>query len=537
MTDIGPKGLILRLMFLRNIFLATLLILSLQSSAQFVAVGSVRMEEAIRDLQLLDKIPQDYSFANRPYSLSRNFSLDSLYKWIDTDYYQKTSFHHSILNKKSFKFILLPAELSQQLNTKTPFGYNDGSFLKARGYQMNAMGGFFLKAGPLEIQAQPNITYSQNNSYYTTPNWGSKTYPNIFRKYTGQTEASVNIGSISGGISTANRWYGPGIHNSVMMSNNAPGFANAFLRTKKPLKTPIGSFEWTLSTGWLKEDSSYAFENYRMKPFSNRNRRMLYNGLMISHQPKWLKGMHVGLIRAYNTKSANNFKSEVFKNSSFIDKYLPVFTVLTKSKIIYFEDAKERDQQASIFIRWVSTKDHFEWYAEYGWNDHSINMRDLAMGPGHSAVYLTGLKKIVPLKKNNEYVNVELEYMRGQQLAEYIVRDAGNWNWHGDLQSFTNMNQYIGSAVGGGNNTVHFLTSYHKGWKRYALNFERISNDPHYYPTNKWIDFITGISHDRTLGNLVIQSNLKWAHQKNYGWEAGKTINNIFASVGLKYLF
>ena len=247
--------------------------------------------------------------------------------------------------------------------------------------------------------------------------------------------------------------------------------------------------------------------------------------------------MQVGLIRAYDTKSASNFNSDLFKNSSFIDKYLPVFTVLTKSKIIYFEDTKDRDQQASLFMRWVSTKDHFEWYAEYGWNDHSINMRDLMMGPGHSAVYLTGLKKIVPLKQMNEYVNVELEYMRGQQLAEYIVRDPGNWNWHGNLQSFTNMNQYIGSAVGGGNNTIHMLTSYHKGWKRYALSFEKITNDPLYFSKNKWTDLITGLSYDQSVGNLIIQSNLKWVHQKNYGWENGKKINNIFAAVGLKYLF
>lgn len=535
--DYNTNGLILMVM-LKKVFTTSIFIAyGLYSFSQSIAVGSIRLEEAMRDLQLLDRTPQEYSFANRPYSLSKNFSIDSLYKWIDENYYNSRSFNHKIIDKKAIKLTLLPAELTQQFNSKTPFGYNDGSFLKARGYQVNAMAGFHLKAGPLEIQFQPNATFSENKKYYTTPNFGSITYPNQFNTFIGQSEISLNLGPLSGGISTANRWYGPGIKNSVMLSNNAPGFENAFLRTKKPLKTPIGSFEWTLSTGWLKEDSLYSFENYRMTPFSNRNRRMLYNGLSISHQPKWLKGMHVGVIRAYNTKSASNFKSEIFKNSGFIDKYLPVFTVLTKQKIIYYEDAKDRDQQATIFMRWVSTKDHFEWYAEYGWNDHAINMRDLYMGPGHSAVYLTGMKKIVPLKKKNEYLNLEIEYMRGQQLAEYMVRDAGNWNWHGDLQSFTHMNQYLGSAVGGGNNSLHFLTSYHKGWERYALGIERIVNDPHYFPNSKWIDFVIGAAHDRTIGKFLIQFNLKWAHHRNYGWEAGKKINNIFASTGLKYLF
>ena len=111
--------------------------------AQSISVGSIRLEDAMRDLQLLDKIPQQYSFANRPYSITKNFSLDTLYKWVDEKYYNTRAFHHNIINRKQLKLILLPAEIAQQFNSKTPYGYNDGSFLKARGYQVNAMAGFF----------------------------------------------------------------------------------------------------------------------------------------------------------------------------------------------------------------------------------------------------------------------------------------------------------------------------------------------------------------------------------------------------------
>lgn len=507
------------------------------TNAQTIAVGSIRLEEAMRDLQLLNKIPQNYSFSNRGYNTHKKMTLDSLLRWMDEEHFNNNKFNHHLINKKWSSLTLLPLELKQQFNSKTPFGYNDGSFIKAKGYQSDLSVGFFARFGPLQIQLQPNITYSENKPYAYTSNFGTPTKGKILRAYPGQSEVSLNLNAVSVGISSANAWLGPGIKNSLLMSNNAPGFYNAFFKTKRPLATPIGSFEWSLMTGWLREDSMYAFENYKMKPFSNRNRRMLYNGLTITHQPRWFKGLHIGLIRAYNTKNASNFKSDVFRNSSFIDKYLPVFTVLTKSKIINIEDQKERDQQASIFIRWVSPKDHFEWYVEYGWNDHKVNMRDLVMGPGHSAAYLTGLKKIVPLKKKNEYFNVELEYMRGQQLAEHLVRDAGNWNWHGDLQSFTNNNQYLGSAIGGGSNSIHLLSSYHKGWKRYALSFERIFNDPLYFPNNKWIDFATGLAVDHMMNKLLIQSQIKWVQQKNFGWQQENNVGNIFASVGLKYLF
>jgi len=135
------NGLILIVMLKRVFTTSIFIVYGLYSFSQSIAVGSIRLEEAMRDLQLLDRIPQEYSFTNRPYSLSKNFSIDSLYKWVDEKYYNSRSFNHKIIDKKAIKLTLLPAELTQQFNSKTPFGYNDGSFLKARGYQVNAMAG------------------------------------------------------------------------------------------------------------------------------------------------------------------------------------------------------------------------------------------------------------------------------------------------------------------------------------------------------------------------------------------------------------
>ena len=42
------------------------------------------------------------------------------------------------------------------------------------------------------------------------------------------------------GISNENQWWGPGISNALILSNNAPGFPHAFVRTAHPWKTPLG---------------------------------------------------------------------------------------------------------------------------------------------------------------------------------------------------------------------------------------------------------------------------------------------------------
>ena len=39
------------------------------------------------------------------------------------------------------------------------------------------------------------------------------------------------------------------------------------------------------------------------------------------------------------------------------------------------------------------------------------------------------------------------------------------------------------------------------------------------------------------IGGKVLQKNGSGNTQKNYGWETGNNITNLFASFGLKYLF
>jgi len=520
----------------KSVLYTLLLIWGFGASAQIIPLGGIRTEEATRDLQLLGNIPSNYSFNNRPFVCSNSIQQDSLYRWIDPDFFDKVGNKDKIINKRWIKVTLLPIETILQYNSVSPYGYNNGAFIKAKGFQQLTRAGFFLQAGPLQIQIAPEIITAQNNNYQTTLNYGNTTTTSYKKIYPGQSSVSLNLNAVSIGIASANKWYGPGINNALLMSNNAPGFARAFIGTNRPLVTPIGTFEWTLSSGWLTEDSTLQFENYALKPTSKLNRHMYYNGIVLSYQPKWLTGLHIGISRAY-VESESILNSSVYNKSSFVDKYLPVFSVLEKRSILTTEDQKGRDQQASLFMRWILPKNNFEFYAEYGWNDHSVDIRDLLMGPGHSATYLVGIKKIIPIPTKKAYFNVDLEYMRGQQLAEAIVRDAYIWNVHGNMQTFTNDNQLLGSAVGSGSNSIKINTSYNRGWNRIIFSVEKIQNNPQYYSVNPWIDMVYGTGADYRIHKLVISLVAKAVVQKNYGWEAENNITNIFTSLGFKYLF
>ena len=48
---------------------------------------------------------------------------------------------------------------------------------------------------------------------------------------------------VGAGLSTENLWLGPGLRNSILLTNNAPGFPHLFLGTSKPVDIYIGSLD------------------------------------------------------------------------------------------------------------------------------------------------------------------------------------------------------------------------------------------------------------------------------------------------------
>ena len=74
----------------------------LYGAAQTIPISSVRIEEATRDLQLLEKIPSNYSFNNRPFVCSKAIPLDSIYRWIDSAYFDKTQLNGHLHDEQIF---------------------------------------------------------------------------------------------------------------------------------------------------------------------------------------------------------------------------------------------------------------------------------------------------------------------------------------------------------------------------------------------------------------------------------------------------
>ena len=434
-------------------------------------------------------------------------------------------------NWKKPTISLLPIVLSQQFNSHHPFGWNDGAMIQSKGFQVLARPGGNMQYGIFEAQLAPELIFATNGNY-TTSQYGNPNNNSYSKIFPGQSFIKANYGAISVGVSTQNLWWGPGIHSSLLMSNNAPGFLHAFIGTRKPIKTPIGSIEFNLIGARLNSTSSIGYENNHLQPRNINNDWRYLNSYVISWQPKWIKGLFLGMTRSlqkYGQQSQNI-------NASFISKYLPVLGLAIQKQNSRGEDTINRDQLASFFMRWVLPKSNAEFYVEYGKNDYGINIRDYLLAPSHSYAYTVGFRKLFP-KTANQYVQVETELTQMSQSPDAMVRSAGNWYVHtGVFQGYSHHNQIMGSGAGFGANVQTISATWINGDLRNGFLIQRIERDPE-LRTNKWTDFSIGWMPQWRYKNMILGAKVQLIRSNNYSWEKGNHPFNLHSRLMVQYNF
>lgn len=463
--------------------------------AQFYSLDYLQKNKS-RDLQLLNEFDSSISY--------------------NVNWNEVLSLEKKIWSRP--KFNLLPLLSIQQFNSRNPFGWNDGPIQQMNGYQQLFRTGINIRYGIFEVQAAPEILYVGSNS---------------FKKfYTGQSFVKANLGPIAFGISSQNLWWGPGIHSSILMSNNAPGFNHAFIGTNKPIKTPIGQFEFNLIGAKLTSDKNLPYENFFNQRRNIKDDWRYLNAYVISWQPKWVKGLFLGM-----TRSLQQYGDQVQRQSNgFVSKYLPVLGLAFQKKNNFGDDTLNRDQLASFFLRWVLPKSNAEFYIEYGKNDYGVNIRDYVMAPSHSYAYTVGFRKLLPTTKE-KYIQLEAELTQMTQSPDVLVRSAGNWYEHGQIfQGYTHQNQIMGAGAGFGANVQTASATWINGDMRNGFLVQRVERDP-VGRLNKWTDFSIGWMPQWKYKNMLLGAKVQLIRSNNYNWEKGNHNFNLHSRLMIQYNF
>ncbi|MGN6494926.1 MAG: capsule assembly Wzi family protein [Agriterribacter sp.] len=543
---------------MRNcVLLFVLLCTGFSTFAQILPAGTPFFEERWRMLQLKGEKDINASFCIRPF-ITLN---DSVY----------TACSPALAKISHIKW--LPITSTQQFNAHNPYGWNNGSMIPAKGYQHKLTGGVYGRWGMLSVQLQPELVYAQNSDfrkfspYHTDSVWATyyNTVLNVIdnperfdngsytKVFPGQSSVRLHYKKLSLGVSTENLWWGPGVRNSLLMSNNAPGFGHLTFNTTEPVKSPIGSFEWQLvagllnGSGILPPDTGRTWEGQRLynpKPGGDR----YLNGMVITWQPKWAKGLHLGFSRVFYQYS-NNVESS-------LNGWLPAFGSFFKGNS-RDENSFGRDQMLSLFFRFVFPNDNAEVYVEYGRNDHSQNIDDLAMEPEHARAYIVGGKKLF---KNAKGADIELmvEVTQLQNPSTNWLRESPTWYTHHQVRhGYTSHGQIIGAGIGPGSNSQVIGLKWYKENRQYGRSFERVVRNNNFYYAlfagennfgSHWVDLSLNGHYSVASKRFVYSGNLSYIYTYNYEWkydngdpalqnEGPTNVHNLHASLSVSYLF
>ena len=549
--------------------------------SQTINLNESNLENILRRAQLQRKIDSTLSFSIRPLNIGEkgiNF---------DKSVFNKEKYSPTILsffNNKG-KIKILPINFNINYRSHHPYNRNNGSMIPSKGYQHLLSAGFYGEIGPLSFQFKPEFIYAENKEYpgFWTDHydviwerrfrlWNQADLPerfgdNEFKKsYLGQSSIRVNYKGISLGLSSENIWWGPSIRNSIMMSNHAKGFNHITFNTIRPIKTPIGSFEWQLVSGRLESSGFLPPEHLRTYNgrhiFNPRVNQMGYpdwryfQGFSFTYSPKWISGLSVGAIRWVQMYSALvEGKYWWMKGGT---SYFPVFKNIFRKNDLYLVAEAQIDQAAGLFFRWLWTDSMAEVYGEFHYNDSKFNLRDLFSDSDHSRAFTIGINKLFKGNKKSSFYEFKWEWTELEQAGSRKIRDAGSWYMHyRTFDGYTNRGEVLGAGIGPGSNSQFLSLSKINDKSKIGLALEIVENDNDFYYyafadssdyRRYWKDYNLHLNFDKEYGKFWTSINLIYSRSLNYQWELerinpngseyyypGNDTNNLHLDIKITY--
>jgi hypothetical protein len=359
-------------------------------------------------------------------------------------------------------------------NSSIPFSQNNGALWAGRGLSTRTLTGFVLERNRLRIIVAPEIIVSANanwplfQDFYhpEVPAGYSRFYfPYYVGQFTidqpmrfgdkaihridlGQTSVVASVKSMELGFSNENEWWGPGIRNAIVLSNNAPGFPHLFIRTAHPLATRLGDVEMRWLVGGLRESPYFDTVS------SNNNRSL--SAIAATLQTKWDPNLSVGFARSvYGTETSGG---------QFLARWFDVFA---RTHLDVPDTTRtQRDQLFTLFSRWVFPADGVEIYGEWGRTQLRPSLRDFLLEPNHTQGYTIGLQWRGANWRDGTF-RIQGEITQLEQSATFRDGPLGSWYTSTRvIQGYTNKGEMLGASIGPGASSQWVAFDYLKpGWR------------------------------------------------------------------------
>jgi hypothetical protein len=322
----------------------------------------------------------------------------------------------------------------------------------------------------------------------------------------GQSQVRAHAFGVALGVSTENMWWGPGIRNSIIMSNTAGGFPHVFAGTSGPANVGIGSLEAQAVWGRLEQSAYFELD----VPAA----RQLLTGIAVGFQPRGMPGLVLGATRMFNLLIPDGGLEG--------SDYFPFLQRLLKRSLktdLNPTGDTPTDEMASVFFRWVLPASGFEVYGEFARTDHNLDFHDLVSEPDHSRAYALGLQKVTELRRGRWLrLGGEVTNLGDPRVSTYRTA-GGSVRWYAHDQAYlghTHRGQLLCAGIGPGSDTQALWADVYGARGRIGVFGERTRYDDDAYFrhfarvysfTGHDVELSTGVSQTLFLGPL----DLEWA--------------------------
>lgn len=311
---------------------------------------------------------------------------------------------------------------------------------------------------------EPYILYNQNYSVISAPRQDGYTVLNDYQindhspyRLQGIKEFQLYLHykGLGLGYGNANMWWGPGMHSSLIMSNNTTGLPYFTIGTLKELRKGI-----------IGINIKYTLADY----MNNNNKTVFFSSLLglvtIYSNPI----ISIGLSRNYLSGGMDyDFKWGGADAARLL--FDGLFLEDTKKDKFLWHDPW--DQTIAGYFSLLFPESKLNIYLELGVDDHRANIEDFKTQPDHTIASIIGMRKYGVF--NNHNLLFGFEYINLIQSRTWKFRSAAPWYNKPDFDYSSYKRRRWGAHSGSDSDDLYIIFGYLSNKFAFipAFNYER----------------------------------------------------------------
>jgi hypothetical protein len=343
-------------------------------------------------------------------------------------------------------------------NSDIPVSMNDGALWAGRGVSTATWIGGSVRFRNATLVLYPQVLTSENLPFPIYPSghrersaFASPWYSlglsadmpmrfgdaRIVRIDPGETTFEVRVPHVTAGLSSAEEWWGPGIRNALLLSNNAGGIPRAYIKPSEPIRTRLGTVDGRYLLGMLQESPFFDHDT--------RNDLRFLSAGIVTLRTAVDSGLTIGIARSVygNARGLSGLATHTFD-------------VLTDWHRVSAGGVETRhsDQLFSLMAQWF-VGGGLEVHGELAKLQMPTSLRQVIVDPHRNQGYTVGLSHTAALAaKTRSLVVAEVTTLE-QTPVNAGVRIPQFYASNSVIQGYTSRGQVIGAGIGPGSSSQY----------------------------------------------------------------------------------